>query len=119
MKEKKREYTIKDIYRAEGVGRTICKGHDTPSRETIQMIDELKTTIKVTCNQMENIEKKVDAGFKENSEQHKELVDMLSKNLDKKADKEVVAKLQENQTWISRLVIGLIVSGVIGFIFFK
>ena len=39
--------------------------------------------------------------------------------LAKKADKYIVDRLQDNVQWISYLIIGTVITGIIGFVFFK
>jgi hypothetical protein len=51
------------------------------------MSDNLKTEIEVLKEQMKNIAKQVDEGFLNNSKEHKEIVALFEKAMDKKADK--------------------------------
>lgn len=93
-----------EINRAYEAGRKVGKEHSEPSKETIKMIDDLKTSIEVNCTKMENIEKKVDEGFARVEKAIKEISDS-------KANK-----------WVEKVMIGIGISigtgllGIIGWI---
>ena len=70
------------------------------------MSDNLKTEIEVLKTEMKNIAKKVDEGFKLNSEEHKELVKTFQDAMEKKAGK-----------WVEKVLVGvgtLILTAIVG-----
>ncbi len=79
-------------------------------------MSDLSTQIAVLETQMKNISEKVDEGFKQNSLEHKEVVRMFQEAMQLKADKKDVDSLMDNQKWIVRVILGLIVTAVISFV---
>lgn len=87
------------------IKKGIEMAHSKPSIETIKMIDDLTTTIQVNCKNMENIEKKMDEGFIENSKRFDKLENIINDSLAKKADKwveKVIAWV--GITWILTMI---------------
>ena len=68
-------------------------------------MSDLTIQIAVLETQMKQIAKQVDEGFKQNSEEHKEIAKMFSDALTLKADSKEVEKLEDNQRWIVRAVV--------------
>jgi hypothetical protein len=79
-------------------------------------MSDLSTQIAVLETQMKNISEKVDEGFKQNSVEHKEVVKMFQDAMDLKADKKEVDTLMENQRWIVKLILGIVITAVIGLV---
>ena len=79
-------------------------------------MSDLSTQIAVLETQMKNISEKVDEGFKQNSIEHKEVVKMFQDAMDLKADKKEVDTLMENQRWIVKLILGIVITAVIGLV---
>jgi len=79
-------------------------------------MSDLSTQIAVLETQMKNISEKVDEGFKQNSVEHKEVVKMFNEAMELKADKRDVDNLVDNQKWIVRLIISIVVVAVIGLV---
>jgi len=77
---------------------------------------ELSTQIAVLETEMKNIAKQVDEGFSTNSKEHREIMDKFQCAIDLKADKEDVDTLVENQRWIVKLIIGIVITAVIGLV---
>lgn len=67
-------------------------------------MSDLTTQIAVLETQMKNVIEKVDEGFSQNSKEHKELLALFEKALDKKADK-----------WVQNVIVwaGSIIGGAI------
>lgn len=87
-----------NIERAYEAGRKVGLEHTRPSRETLDMIHNLDETIKLNCLKMENLEKKVDEGFKTNTDQHKEIMTILKESLEQKAN-----------VWVEKVVVWLLI----------
>jgi hypothetical protein len=79
-------------------------------------MSDLSTQIAVLETQMKNISEKVDEGFKQNSVEHKEVVQMFTKAMELKADKKDVDSLVDNQKWIVRLIVGIVATAVVGLV---
>jgi hypothetical protein len=86
-------------------------------------MSELATQIAVLETQMKNIAKQVDSGFVEvqkqlenNSREHKEMFTAFEKAIEEKADKKEVDTLMENQRWIVKLILGIVITAVIGLV---
>lgn len=82
--------------------------HNNPSPETRERLKALEISQKYMVDEISEIKLLV-----------KGLDTKLDCALEKKADKDVVKRLQDNLQWISYTVIGAVVLGVIGFVFFK
>lgn len=79
-------------------------------------MSDLSTQIAVLETQMKNIAKQVDEGFSGNSKQHEEMIQMFQKAIDLKADKKDVDTLVENQRWIVKLIIGIVITAVVALV---
>ena len=77
-------------------------------------MSDLSTQIAVLETQMKNIAKQVDEGFRLNTIEHKETIKLFEEAMEKKADKERVDALADNQRWLVRLVVGIVVTALIG-----
>ena len=79
-------------------------------------MSDLSTQIAVLETQMKNISEKVEGGFKQNSVEHKEVVQMFTKAMELKADKKDVDSLVDNQKWIVRLIVGIVATAIVGLV---
>ena len=106
----KKKLTTNEIYET-GRRNGRREGHNTPSPETREMINNLKIDLAKYQQCMEDLIRKVDEGFKNNGDQHKEIVDLIEKMLAKKADVWV-------QTFVTYFlyIIGVGFIGTIGYI---
>jgi hypothetical protein len=69
-----------DIEKAFEAGKIAGKEHSASSPETLKIVGDLKTDLKVYCAKMEDLSIKVD-------EHHKEVMDAIKELANKKADK--------------------------------
>lgn len=109
-----KQYTPEELeafYEGEKAGKISCKGHDMPSKETIKMVDNLKTTIQVNAKIMENLSEKIDEGFRQNKEDHKEIKDLFNTKANKWVEDAIV-----RLNWI---VILTVVGAILTLIFKK
>ena len=82
-------------------------------------MSDLATQIAVLETQMKNIAKQVDEGFSNNSKEHREIMATFQKALDEKADKKEVDSLADNQKWVIRLIIGLVITALVSLVLIK
>ena len=74
---------------------------------------ELLTEIEIMKNEMKNIKKTVDEGFILNTKQHKELVVLFQKAIDKKAGKWVEKVMIATLSSIGLILVGALMAQVI------
>lgn len=99
-----------EIEKAYETGRRIGKeeNHLEPSPKTIEMVSDLKIQLAETKQQMKDLCEKVDSGFKQNSEEHKEIMSMMQKALDGKAGVWTESVIKWTGVTIATLAIGVI-----------
>ena len=78
-------------------------------------MSDLATQIAVLENQMKNIAKQVDEGFSNNTMEHKEIVSLFEKAMEKKADRWV----QNVVIWIGATLGIAILGAIMGLILVK
>ena len=102
------------IQKAYEIGRRIGRSDDhcKPSRETIEMIAELKTKTLLTEQKMDDLIEKVDGGFKQLNErmdkdnaEHKEMMTEVRQMVEEKANK-----------WVEKMAIWIGITFGLGFL---
>jgi hypothetical protein len=71
------------------------RNYDNSSLETIKLIDNLKIEMSNNKLMMENIKEIMVEGFKQNSQEHREIRESQIKALESKADKQMVDDLKD------------------------
>jgi hypothetical protein len=79
-------------------------------------MSDLSTQIAVLETEMKNIAKQVDEGFSTNTKEHKEIMSKFQLAINLKADKKDVDTLVENQRWIVKLILSIVIMAVIGLV---
>jgi hypothetical protein len=108
-----RKFTIEDLNTAYRAGLKNIKGHEFDERTgeyksapgTIKMIGDIKIDLAKYCQQMKDLIKNVDDGFRNNSEEHKEIISMFQEAINQKANK-----------WTEKVLIGVGSTIGIGFL---
>lgn len=93
-------------------------------------MSDLTSQIAVLETQMKQVIKQVEEGFSNNSRQHEdmtvsnakgheEMMKAFREAVEKKADKELVDKLESNQNKVAWLIISTVILAVIGLVIIK
>jgi glycerate kinase len=93
-------------------------------------MSDLTSQIAVLETQMKQVIKQVEEGFSNNSKQHEdmtvsnakgheEMMKAFREAVEKKADKELVDKLEANQNKVAWLIISTVILAVIGLVIIK
>jgi hypothetical protein len=100
--ENEKLYTQEDMERNYEIGRQVGNKENHAvfaSKETKEIFNEMNLEFKTFKQSMEdftkNIEKKIDEGFRLNTEEHSKIRDSQMRALETKADKQVVDDLKE------------------------
>jgi len=126
MKREKTQKRIDEDYLIYQGGFKAGENHQKSSPETISKLTKMSediTQLKVgQCRietKVDNIIETLKAHINEEAEYRKQQDEFHKEIMDKKADKTEVDGLLENQKWIVRLIIGIIVTAVISLVIIK
>lgn len=126
-------YTKDELDNAYTAGQQSVKPHNTMSEETKFQFNKMGEEITQLKIGQAKLDGKMDLLINISTSNHQILTDHIKEEgqyrdkqdtyhqnmMEKKADKEAVDELKDNQKWVVRAIIGIVITAVLGVIFIK